>query len=1053
MRRRKAILAWVLATLAGAVVVPAWGQVGSIRVTVVDASTRPVVGARVTLRHSAGYVEPIALASDAAGIATFSVLRPGSGYSVEVEVAGFATVRVTDLRVKIDEVTRVPVHLLARIVDTVIVRARRGAVEMEDSTTNTRFDEDFLGDLPIKGRFYQNVLSMAPGVQDADGDGNPNVHGARFRDFRAEVSGVSNQDPLTGEWMSYINPDTIEEVKVITAGAGAEFGRAQGGFASVIQKQGSNDVEGVTRLLWRSSLMDGDASVSTPGVEAPQYDWLQPSFQVSGPLARDKAWFRLSHEYIRQENPINFQQRVTVSTRTQSINSDQLTWQATPRDRLALQFQYDPLKVDNWGVSAQVPEESAQVLETGGPQLTLSWTKQKSSRLLVDSLVSYHWTGLKITPNRSTAKNNCVQNIYWFWFDEPALDFLNTAYCFNTMENRVSGSGYLVWEDRRRRFTAKSQATWYAGRFLGMSHQLRFGGIVENEGYDRTMERKPDIVYSVVQVPGVKNGNTAIQQTALLQIRLGIPRDSTSDASGTNWALFLEDQIKPLPNLSVIIGLRYDRETIDSQGVTPFDPAREAVDFLRTVAKLPVGEQSAAAQRVFTGYEHAEDFRRIFARSIGLDLETAAIIAGPMAGQSQFWSKFRRADNVHLINGNFSPRLSIAWDPESNGKTKLALTAGRYHDKIFLAVPVAELDPGTASFVVTASRIIGEPHFILRRFPVGMNLAPNVQVVDRNLKTPYQDELTVSFERELWPETALKLSWIHRRFEDQLQDVDLNHYPFDYGRCVTPTKHNLRTLDTSVRDGKIDDCSGGFGVLIDDTSWPSDNILYGRPDGYPDLYSYNPGWGSIFQIGNSNTARYDAVVLEFVRRQYRNWQMDASYTYSEAKGDAEDFNSWLGDDRTTFDAERGWLSYDQRHVVKLNATVVTPGGFRLGAAASWQSGLPYSVMVARTSVDAVAPQYEGLGVSTPTVRFQYPTRRRNDHRNRSWWNVDVKVDKSFAFRRGATMDFSLEVYNLFDEKRYVIYSPFGGYGAEVNGQNDAYVTTGRQFQLGMRVAF
>ena len=42
------------------------------------------------------------------------------------------------------------------------------------------------------------MLTLAPGVQDADGDGNPNVHGSRDRDFKAEVGGVSNVDPLTG---------------------------------------------------------------------------------------------------------------------------------------------------------------------------------------------------------------------------------------------------------------------------------------------------------------------------------------------------------------------------------------------------------------------------------------------------------------------------------------------------------------------------------------------------------------------------------------------------------------------------------------------------------------------------------------------------------------------------------------------------------------------------------------------------------------------------------------------------------------------------------------
>ena len=95
-----------------------------------------------------------------------------------------------------------------------------------------------------------------------DGDGNPNVHGARERDFKASVGGVSNQDPLTGGWLNTVNFDSIEEVEVITAGAGAEYGRAQGGFANIIQKQGSNDFEGTFNFLYRSSKLDGNGATA-----------------------------------------------------------------------------------------------------------------------------------------------------------------------------------------------------------------------------------------------------------------------------------------------------------------------------------------------------------------------------------------------------------------------------------------------------------------------------------------------------------------------------------------------------------------------------------------------------------------------------------------------------------------------------------------------------------------------------------------------------------------------------------------------------------------------
>ena len=90
-------------------------------------------------------------------------------------------------------------------------------------------------DLPVVGRFHQNVLLLSPGVQDPDGDGNPNVNGARERDFRTQVGGAGSVDPLTGTFINLVTSDSVEELTLVTAGAGAELGRAQGGFAQIIQ--------------------------------------------------------------------------------------------------------------------------------------------------------------------------------------------------------------------------------------------------------------------------------------------------------------------------------------------------------------------------------------------------------------------------------------------------------------------------------------------------------------------------------------------------------------------------------------------------------------------------------------------------------------------------------------------------------------------------------------------------------------------------------------------------------------------------------------------------
>jgi hypothetical protein len=122
---------------------------------------------------------------------------------------------------------------------------------------------------------------------------------------------------LTGQWFSRINPNSIEEMEVIGAGAGVEFGRAQGGFALIVQKQGSNRHEGIGELHWQSSKLDGEDSGPSDlgGARAKDFETIQPMIQLSGPIVRDHLWYRLSWEKRDQEQPVDILTGVEIYTK------------------------------------------------------------------------------------------------------------------------------------------------------------------------------------------------------------------------------------------------------------------------------------------------------------------------------------------------------------------------------------------------------------------------------------------------------------------------------------------------------------------------------------------------------------------------------------------------------------------------------------------------------------------------------------------------------------------------------------------------------------------
>jgi len=1051
MRVVRGVVAAALAVMAGGA---AFAQAtGGFNIRVIDNGDKSeIVGAAVTVSNAQGFLAPTTKVTDVKGEALFPVLRPGQIYTIDIIMDGYARIK-QEVKCDAGKVKDVVIALAPEHQERVVVVGEKQTVDIDNNEQSTKFSSEFIQDLPVAGRFYQNVLALAPGVQDPDGDGNPNVNGARDRDFKATVSGVSNVDPLTGKFLNQVASDSIEEISVVTAGAGVEYGRAQGGFAQIIQKQGSNDFEGVFGMIYSSRALDGTGATGLSRNELPDFFRYQPSLQVSGPIVKDKLWYRLTQEYIKREDPVVLGSGGDVATTgtEQFSTSDQLTWQVSNRNKLALQYQADPLTVTNAGLSPLRPITATQTVKFGGPTYSMTWTAPYSPSLLVESLAAYQDTKQEFNPTQTGVANSCI----------AGGSFLDHAQCTDFDTGRTTGSSGFVWHDERQRLTVKSDATYYKGRMWGMNHQFKFGFITENERYFRSLQQAP----TFEAIGGTISANNTTPERLLL-VNFSLQPNSSSRAVGTTWGVYGEDVVRPISNLSVTVGLRVSQENISSAGIKPFDPAVEAQNFINAAGTGSGQDLATLLQNSFVAYEDIPGaLNAVRAQVPGITINEGGLI-----GQLAFWTHFRQPDNIDLHNTNLEPRFAVAWDPWNDGKTKFSASAGRYYDKIFLAVPLSEIEPVTVTDQWTSTQARGSGE-------VAFQPTFRFSVVDRNLKTPYQDEYSFAVEREILQESSISLRYIHRDFRDQLQDIDINNAPGDYGRCayqnvstdpyivpspgtgpvVDPyTGQTYMDTDPGVGDGRIDDCSGklvrgnppgqGGGIK------PPGNYVT-RPDGIPDLYVLNPAWGNIYEIGNFNHARYDGVILEFVRRQYKNWQMEASYTWSKAIGNGEDFNLALGDDRSTLADEYGYQSYDRTHAVKMNATAITPWGFRLGGTVQWQSGLPYSLLTNTFSSSTAPPQFVSVSQSFDTVRTTYPTHQRNDQRNRSYWNVDAKLVKEMNLPKGMNLQLTAEIFNLLNDNAYIIYNPFLNYGQQLNGANDAYRRFGRQYQLGMRLAF
>ena len=86
---------------------------------------------------------------------------------------------------------------------------------------------------------------------------------------------------------------------------------------------------------------------------------------------------------IDDEQPVNILSGVETFNRTRETQDAQVTWQVSPRNKLALQFRADPDEATNFGISSRVAPESSRAFDRDVETWTLNWTAPYSPKVLV----------------------------------------------------------------------------------------------------------------------------------------------------------------------------------------------------------------------------------------------------------------------------------------------------------------------------------------------------------------------------------------------------------------------------------------------------------------------------------------------------------------------------------------------------------------------------------------------------------------------------------------------------------------------------------------------
>jgi len=1008
--------------------------------------------------------------TDVEGHFVFSLLPPRHGYMLKAEVPGFATVIAGPLDLDPGRVTVQNLILKpsSELQETVTVEAQGPIVDTSSTKTSTTYNTEFIEGLPLLGRRFSDLLTLAPGVTDADGDGHPNVRGARDTGLQIRLDGSNVTDPLTGQIGQDVNLETIEEVEIITSGASAEFGRADGGFANIITKSGGNEAEGSLKVFYRSDFLDGNGAGNNDQdqreIPVKGFSDVRAFLTLGGAMVKDHLWYFTSVERLDREEPVSFATgALAVRTQEGWRSFGKVTWQTNPDNKLAFQVNYDPIEHGGNFLGLRVAPETDYLRRAGGPILQLKWTSIISPTLLLESVFSRLDGGEAIVPvsdefqimkvkkerqgNTVFAQLPCITNSCR---GDRSVFAYRSTYGLGLRQRvttSLSGPYFYQSDDARERSTFKVD--------LSYSIEDRFGNHSIKSGFEFNDERYVDSPITNPQLTDqTKNSIEAFLPVVYPEdIRFGPIFMDISDpvrvdleSSGLNAGAYIQNSWKPVPNLTLNAGLRYDQEEIDTFGFSPFDPLTEAREVLRRFDILCDALGSACTSQRNPGRTDRGLVGTIYpppghpAFEFDLDGDGDIELEGPERDQLRgpLTSFSERASESYTIrNRNLAPRLSVSWDPWSDGRTKLFGAWNQYYDRLFLGTTTMEQESNryTAAWISNGPSNQATPE----KLSEPLTGIVSINQVDHDLATPHTIEWSVGLERELAPEWALTLTHISRRGTDLLQDIDVNHIicpQFDASFGVDP-------MLVCGDGGRLElDRFGEPPILAPrDPNQPLNPSGQSRPNGAPDLYALNINWNQVLRAGNFNSSRYTSTELALRKRLHRRWQMQLGYTYSKAAGQAERFIDQAGNDPAVSEAVAGYLDYDQRHLLKWQAVTHLPHDLILGGTVQWASGLPYSI------VHTVADQ-DDVG-SLSGQRTFFVTGKKNDQRNEGQWTLSGRIEKSFTVGRVHLASF-LSGENLANADDLRVTAIRGG----IRGEGiDGTRRFGRRFELGLSIHY
>ena len=277
---------------------------GKIAGRIMDGDTdEPLVGANVMIEGL-----PMGASTDANGEYFIINVSPGT-YTIRVEMLGYSTVLIEDVRVSVNRTSNADATLKETIIEgeTIVVSAEKIAFKKDQTSSIKNVSSDQIKALPVES--IGQVIEMQAGVVAG------HFRGGRTTEVSYLVDGIQADESIQRSGSTVqMETEAVQDLEVITGTFNAEYGRAMSGIVNLVTKEGTSDFHGSASGYTSNYYLTNDQDF--PGIKSSDFTRNQDyKIQLEGPLLKNITFFT-NYRYQNNLGYLNGIRRFNVNNYT-----------------------------------------------------------------------------------------------------------------------------------------------------------------------------------------------------------------------------------------------------------------------------------------------------------------------------------------------------------------------------------------------------------------------------------------------------------------------------------------------------------------------------------------------------------------------------------------------------------------------------------------------------------------------------------------------------------------------------------------------------------------